>query len=105
VNCAPDRLLNHSGLSTTESIERSKVVAAGFWSVTVKRTVRSLCEVIFDVPVGTYAVSVRYKRFTERGIFQFKLDGAVLGGNVDEYRSSADFWETTLGNVTFVACK
>ncbi len=56
---------------------------------------------IYSVPAGSYSVSVRYKRFNDRGTFRFSLDGTNLGPVVDQYKSTSDVWETTLGDVTF----
>jgi PKD repeat protein len=59
--------------------------------------------VAFSVSVPqarTYQIKVRYKRNTNRGIWQLAVDGSNVGASRDEYGSVA-YPEVVVGNVTF----
>jgi hypothetical protein len=113
--------LAYSGLETWKHYEmelRTPTVSAGItygnnsdmeasngsWTVLRSTATGDWLEAtLFAVPAGTYEVRVRYKRFNARGKFTLKLDGSTLGGEVDQYSSSANFWEAAMGTRTFSA--
>ncbi len=60
----------------------------------------------FTTPIlnaGSYSVTLRYKAHTSRGILQASVDGANLGGTLDQYSSSPGFTTRTFGTVTLSA--
>jgi hypothetical protein len=53
-----------------------------------------------SVSAGTYAVSLRYKAHPNRGMLQASVDGANVGGTLDQYAATAGFVTHTFGTVT-----
>jgi hypothetical protein len=53
------------------------------------------------VNAGTYSVSMMWKGNNSRGITDFFVDGAQVGGTLDQYASGQTYPTTTFGNVTF----
>jgi hypothetical protein len=56
-----------------------------------------------SVPAGTYSFKYDYKKNNNRGIVQVSVDGANIGGTIDEYASPSVYTASTLGNVTLAA--
>jgi hypothetical protein len=54
-----------------------------------------------SIPAGTYQVQFRYKTNTSRGQHTVAIDGAALGGTIDQYATTSTYPTATLGNVTF----
>jgi hypothetical protein len=54
-----------------------------------------------SLPAGTYSVRMMWKGNTGRGILTLKVDGAQVGGTLDQYSSTQTYPTTTFGNVTF----
>jgi hypothetical protein len=50
---------------------------------------------------GTYQVQFRYKTNTSRCQHNVKIDGAQVGGTIDQYAKTSTYPTTTLGTVTF----
>jgi len=46
---------------------------------------------------------MEWKGNSDRGILQLSVDGADLGGKLDQYSSKQTYPTTTFGNVTFKA--
>jgi hypothetical protein len=58
----------------------------------------------FDLPsvaAGTYQVKLQYKSHTSRGRCTFRMDGATIGGTMDQYASTSTYPNTTIATVTF----
>ena len=53
------------------------------------------------VPAGTYRFKMKYKAHPSRGQLTVHLDGAQLGGVIDQYSSSSQYPEIDFGPVTF----
>jgi hypothetical protein len=53
-----------------------------------------------NVPAGTYAIQLAYKTNNNRGQASFLVDGAAVGGTLDQYASSGTYPTTTIGTVT-----
>ena len=53
------------------------------------------------VPAGTYTVKMMFKAHPNRGILSLKVDGAALGGTVDQYAATAQYPEASFGPITF----
>src|SRR5204863_5077382 len=51
----------------------------------------------------TYSVKMSYKALTTRGTLQLSIDGANVGGPLNEFASSTAYPEQTFGTVTFGA--
>jgi hypothetical protein len=56
-----------------------------------------------SIPAGTYVLQLRSKFHSVRGIHVLRVDGAQVGGSVDQYASPATYPTTTYGTVTFSA--
>jgi len=54
-----------------------------------------------SLPAGTYSVQFTYKSNTTRGQHTVTVDGAQVGGTVDQYATTQNFITVTLGNVAF----
>ncbi len=54
-----------------------------------------------NIPAGTYSLRLAYKTNGNRGQMSTRVDGALLGGTIDQYASSASYPTVTLGTVTF----
>jgi polygalacturonase len=54
-----------------------------------------------NVPAGTYSLQLAYKTNNNRGQCTFLVDGAAVGGTLDQYASSASYPVATVGTVTF----
>jgi hypothetical protein len=54
-----------------------------------------------SIAAGTYQVQFRYKTNTSRGQHTVEIDGAQVGGTVDQYTATPTYPTATLGNVTF----
>jgi uncharacterized repeat protein (TIGR03806 family) len=52
-----------------------------------------------NVPSGTYSLKMRYKAHPNRGILIMTLDGAPIGGQLDQYANPAGYPELDLGSV------
>jgi len=56
-----------------------------------------------NIPAGTYTLKMRYKGNTSRGQLAFKVDGAALGGTLEQYSATQTYPEQIVGIVTFSA--
>jgi len=56
-----------------------------------------------NVPAGTYQLQMEWKGNTSRGILSLSVDGATLGGNLDQYSATQTYPTTTFGTVTLGA--
>jgi endo-1,4-beta-D-glucanase Y len=56
-----------------------------------------------SLPVGTYQVQFKYKTNTTRGQHTVSIDGAQVGGTIDQYSATVSYPTATLGTVTFSA--
>jgi hypothetical protein len=54
-----------------------------------------------SIPAGTYQVQFRYKTNTSRAQHTVTIDGAQVGGTIDQYATTSTYPTATLGNVTF----
>jgi len=54
-----------------------------------------------SMSAGTYQVQMRYKTNTSRGQHSLKIDGAQVGGTLDQYATTQAYLTKTFGNVTF----
>jgi cytochrome c peroxidase len=54
-----------------------------------------------NVPAGTYSIQLAYKSNNNRGIATFQVNGAAVGGTLDQYASSSSYPTVTIGTVTF----
>lgn len=54
-----------------------------------------------NVPAGTYSLRLTYKTNANRGIATFQVNGAAVGGSLDQYASSSTYPTATIGTVTF----
>ncbi len=55
------------------------------------------------IPAGTYQLRLRYKRYSQRGQLQARVDGVAVGQTLDQYSPSISYAEANLGSVTFGA--
>ncbi len=56
-----------------------------------------------NVPAGTYSVRLAYKTNANRGILALRVNGAQVGGTLDQYAATSTYPTTTFGNVTLAA--
>lgn len=56
-----------------------------------------------NVPAGTYSLRLAYKTNNNRGKATFRVDGATVGGTLDQYASSATYPTATIATVTFAS--
>jgi hypothetical protein len=54
-----------------------------------------------SIPAGTYQVQFRYKTNTSRAQHNVKIDGAQVGGTIDQYAKAVAYPTATLGTVSF----
>ena len=55
------------------------------------------------IVAATYQVQLRYKPNTSRGQLTVKIDGAQVGGTIDEYATNQTYVTATLGNATIAS--
>ncbi len=55
------------------------------------------------IPRGTYTLLMKYKSHPGRGTLVASMDGAALGGPIDQYSNPQAYPEVTLGTVRFAA--
>jgi Ca2+-binding RTX toxin-like protein len=79
------------------------LASAGVWMAFGATSVGAWVEYTLpDVPRGTYDLRFKYKTNPNRGIHNVALDGVVIGGTIDQYRTGAGtFPEVTMGTVRF----
>jgi hypothetical protein len=53
-----------------------------------------------NVPAGTYSLRLAYKTNANRGRATFQVDGATVGGTLDQYASSSTYPTATIATVT-----
>ncbi len=54
-----------------------------------------------SLPAGNYSLAMKWKGNNNRGILNLKVDGAQIGGTLDQYSATQTYPTTTFGNVTF----
>jgi Chitobiase/beta-hexosaminidase C-terminal domain/Right handed beta helix region len=54
-----------------------------------------------SIAAGSYDLSLAYKGFSNRGIVQVSIDGADVGGTVDEYSAASSYPAAKVGPVAF----
>src|SRR5204862_508337 len=54
-----------------------------------------------NITAGTYQFSLMWKGNANRGVAQFDLDGATIGGNLDQYSSGQTYPTSNIATVTF----
>jgi len=55
------------------------------------------------VQAGSYSLSLQYKQNASRGQHTVTVDGAQVGGTVDEYGTSVAYVNKTIGSITFAS--
>jgi hypothetical protein len=53
-----------------------------------------------NVPVGTYSLRLAYKTNNNRGQATFLVDGAAVGGTLDQYAASSSYPTATIATIT-----
>ncbi len=54
-----------------------------------------------NVPAGTYELRLRYRAVNNRGTLALRVDGNVVGANLNQYSATASYREHSFGNVAF----
>jgi hypothetical protein len=77
-------------------------MSGGTWLALQADGVGDYVEYTFtNVPAGTYKVRLRYKGHPNRGALQLRVDGAVVGANLDQYSATSVYPTHEFGTVTF----
>jgi hypothetical protein len=89
-----------SGVSATNDTDAS---ASGGVRVTLNATNTGswMQFTLPNVPAGTYSLRLAYKTNANRGRATFQVDGATVGGTLDQYASSSTYPTATIATVTF----
>jgi hypothetical protein len=90
----------HSGVGT--SVQSDTNTSGGQWiSLNATGTGSWMEFTTPTVSAGTYSVRMRYKGHSNRGQLVLRVDGAQVGGTLDQYASPSTYPEFTFGNVSF----
>jgi hypothetical protein len=54
-----------------------------------------------NIPAGRYEVRLRYRAVNNRGTLALRVDGAVLGANLNQYAATASYMEHSFGTISF----
>ncbi|HTQ31124.1 MAG TPA: TIM-barrel domain-containing protein [Opitutaceae bacterium] len=94
--------LSYTGTGATTSVQTDVNSSGGKWVQLASNAAGQYIDFTLpNVPAGTYQVQLEYKGLTSRGIVQLSIDGANLGGTVDEYSSAQTYPTATIGSITF----
>lgn len=102
VSFEAENLAFTTSAGSTTSINADSGASNGSW---VQLNATSVGEYIEfttgSVAAGTYSVQLAYKSNTNRGQLAFAVDGATIGGPIDEYASAVSWPSPTVATVTF----
>jgi polygalacturonase len=94
--------VTNSGVGT--SVQTDANTSGGKWISLNATSAGSWMEFTLpNVPAGTYSVQLAYKTNNNRGQSTFSIDGASIGGTIDQYAASSTYPNTTIGSITFSA--
>jgi rhamnogalacturonyl hydrolase YesR len=89
-----------NGAAATNVTDSS--ASGGYWFQFTPTNINQFVEFTLPpVSAGTFAVKLKYKTGTGRGQMALLVDGAQLGGTLDQYQSSTAYPTNSFGNVTF----
>ncbi|HTB79635.1 MAG TPA: TIM-barrel domain-containing protein [Opitutaceae bacterium] len=94
--------LTYTASGATASVQTDTNSSGGKWiELAGNSTGDNISFAIPSVAAGTYQLQMEWKGNTSRGILQLSVDGANLGGTVDQYSTAQSYPTSTFGNVTF----
>ena len=94
--------VTNSGTGTT--VQTDANTSGGKWiSLDAENTGSWMEFTTPSIPAGTYSLRLGYKTNNNRGIASVKVDGAAVGGTIDQYASPSTYPTATVGTVTFAA--
>jgi len=94
--------LNRTSTGAPTAPQTDENTSGGTWIALQGDGVGDLVEYTLpSVPAGTYTVKMRFKAHPNRGILSLKVDGAQLGGTLDQYAATPQYPEASFGPITF----
>jgi alpha-glucosidase (family GH31 glycosyl hydrolase) len=94
--------LTYTTSGATASVQNDTNSSGGHWIQLAATSAGSTID--FAIPslgAGTYQLQMEWKGNNNRGILMLSIDGAVLGGTLDQYSSGQTYPTTTFGTVIF----
>jgi hypothetical protein len=99
----PEALTYVSGTTTTNE-PADTLASGGAWVSLHSDSAGDFIEFTLPTAVaGTYQLQLRYKGETSRGRCTVTVNGATVGGTVDQYATGPSYTTVTIGNVTLPA--
>jgi hypothetical protein len=88
----------------TATISTDSAASGGKWLQLSGNSTNDYLEVTLPtIAAGTYQIQLRWKANNNRGKMTLKVDGAQLGGTLDQYASTSSYKTTTFGTKTLTA--
>lgn len=93
--------LTYTPNGATASVQNDTNSSNGHWIQLTADGVNDYIDyAIPSVPAGTYQLQMEWKGNTSRGILKLSLDGAQIGGTLDQYSATQTYPTTTFGPIT-----